>query len=131
MVSYIYLLQEREFIKTNEPIYKIGKTKQINDKRFKQYPKGSILLLQKYCENCDEKEKELIKIFKNNFIQRKDIGTEYFEGKYEDMMLVIENLLNQQITNNKHNNSNYSESNNIYESQKSYQKTRRRIVLYF
>lgn len=33
--QYIYLLQEREFIKTNENIYKIGKTKQENCKRFK------------------------------------------------------------------------------------------------
>ena len=42
--QYIYLLQEREFIKTKEPIYKIGKTKQVNNKRFGQYPKGSVLL---------------------------------------------------------------------------------------
>ena len=27
--QYIYLLQEREFIKTKEPIYKIGKTKSV------------------------------------------------------------------------------------------------------
>ena len=26
--QYIYLIQEREFIKCKEPIYKIGKTKQ-------------------------------------------------------------------------------------------------------
>jgi len=30
MTEYIYLLQTREFIKTNENIYKIGKTKQEN-----------------------------------------------------------------------------------------------------
>ena len=35
--EYIYLLQEREFIKTNEPIYKIGKTKQECLKRIINY----------------------------------------------------------------------------------------------
>ena len=29
-INYIYLLQEREFLKTNENIYKIGKTMQEN-----------------------------------------------------------------------------------------------------
>jgi len=35
MIGYIYLLQEREFIKTKENIYKLGKTKQENLKRIK------------------------------------------------------------------------------------------------
>lgn len=36
--NYIYLLQEREFIKTNENVYKVGMTKKENHKRFNQYP---------------------------------------------------------------------------------------------
>jgi hypothetical protein len=32
------------------------------------------------CENCIDSEKELIKLFKLNFIHRNDIGNEYFEG---------------------------------------------------
>ena len=43
--EFIYLIKEREFIKTKEPIYKIGKTKQENLQRIKSYPNGSILLL--------------------------------------------------------------------------------------
>ena len=43
-MQYVYLLQEREFIKTNENIYKFGNTKQSNLNRFKQY---LILLLWK------------------------------------------------------------------------------------
>lgn len=93
-MSYIYLLQEREFIKTDEEIYKMGKTKQENDKRFKQYPKGSKLLLQKICDDCDGKEKTLLAIFKNKFKQRKDIGTEYFEGNYKAMIVEIEKSIN-------------------------------------
>lgn len=36
----VYLLREREFIKTKENIYKIGKTRDISN-RMKQYPNDS------------------------------------------------------------------------------------------
>ena len=71
MPEYIYLLQEREFIKTRENIYKIGKSKQKNLKRIQNYPNGTKLIIQLECENCDINE---------SFKQRTDIGTEYFEG---------------------------------------------------
>jgi hypothetical protein len=93
--QYIYLFHLREFIKSNENIYKIGKTKQNNNNRLKQYPKGSILLHQTICVNCDETEKELIKIFKNKFKHCKDIGNEYFQGNYN---LMIDEI-NKYITN--------------------------------
>ena len=91
MSEYIYLLQEREFIKTKEPIYKIGKTKQENLKRLNSYPKGSDLILQYKCVGCDNIEKELIQIFKDKYIHRKDIGYEYFEGDWIDMSDIIFN----------------------------------------
>jgi hypothetical protein len=89
IVNYIYLLQEREFIKTNENIYKIGMTKQKNSERFNQYPKGSILLFQMACNDCVYLEKQLLTIFKDTFIQRKDIGNEYFEGNCTQMNKII------------------------------------------
>ena len=46
--EYIYLLQEREFFRKKENVYKIGKTKQLNYKRFNSYPKGSILFFLVY-----------------------------------------------------------------------------------
>ncbi len=98
--QYIYLLLEREFIKTNELIYKIGKTKQKNTDRFKSYPKGSVLLNLSICDNCDAIEKELEKIFKIKYKQRKDIGTEYFEGNYKDMIDTINRYLKNYSTNN-------------------------------
>ena len=60
--SYIYLLQEREFIKTNEQIFKIGKTKQTN---FKRYPIGSKIILQIKCDNYHNYEKILLNKFKD------------------------------------------------------------------
>lgn len=87
--NYIYLLQEREFTKTNELVYKIGMTKKVNHQRFNQYPKGSTLIHQSLCVNCNVVEKCLISIFKNKFKQRTDIGTEYFEGDYVSMVKII------------------------------------------
>jgi len=84
--QYIYLLQEREFVKTGELIYKIGKTKKDQYTRFNQYPKGSILLLHIKCNDCDCNEKDIIKLFKTKYKHKKEIGNEYFEGNYIEMM---------------------------------------------
>jgi hypothetical protein len=86
MREYIYLIQEREFIKTNEEIYKIGKSKQENLKRFNSYPKGSELLFQCICNDCNKIENELIKLFKEKYKLQKNIGNEYFKGNYIDMI---------------------------------------------
>lgn len=88
-LEYIYLLQEREFVKTNENIYKIGKTKQNNLKRFSSYPNGSKLLIQVICNNCDITENIILNKFKNIFIQKKDIGFEYFTGDVYKMIDLI------------------------------------------
>jgi len=90
---YIYLLQEREFIKTKENIYKIGKTVKINLTRFRQYPNGSRLILQQLCHDCDIMEKNIISVFKTKFIRRKDIGNEYFEENYKRMVKIINKFI--------------------------------------
>jgi len=87
--NYIYLLQEREFIKSKENIYKVGMTKKENHIRFNQYPKGSVLLFQMICNNCKSIEKQIIKLFIEKFENRKDIGSEYFEGEYKSMIDII------------------------------------------
>jgi len=117
-IEYIYLLQEREFVKTNESIFKIGKTKQENNKRFLQYPKRSILLLQSSCNDCDVLEKKFIKLFKEKYIHRKDVGNEYFEGDYELMKKDINKNIEEEYFQKKYNKSienklaNISEKNN-------------------
>ena len=89
MINYIYLLQLREFANKNEPVYKIGMTTQKNLNRFLQYPKGSILFHQTICNNCKNIEMKLIKKFRDIFIKREDIGSEYFEGNYKTMIKMI------------------------------------------
>jgi hypothetical protein len=95
--NYIYLVQEREFIKTEENIFKIGMTRRPNLERVNQYPKGSDLLIQIRCIDCITLEKELITIFKDKFIQRKDIGNEYFEGDSEIMIDLINDYRKKQL----------------------------------
>ena len=92
----LYLLKTRECIRANVNIFKIGKTKQENLKRFRQY-RGSVVQLITSCNDCDMLEIELIKKFKLKYIHRKDYGNEYFEGDYEDM----KNDINNEITNEK------------------------------
>ncbi len=95
--NYIYLLIEREFVNLKMLIYKVGKSKQENTKRFKQYPKGSILYYQRICNDCDKLEKEIIKKFKIEFKQVKDIGNEYFEGNVNKMINIINEIINEEL----------------------------------
>lgn len=87
--EYIYLLQEREFVHSKEQVIKVGKTKQKNGKRFCQYPKGTVLLLQIICQDCDKTERTILTKFQTQYKQRKDIGSEYFEGDYQRMICDI------------------------------------------
>ena len=80
MAEYIYLLQEREFVISNQKIYKIGQTKQQNLTRLLQYPNGSIVIVHTTSKDCCKTEKLLIQLFKEKFKLRRDIGYEYFEG---------------------------------------------------
>jgi len=90
---YIYLLHIREFIRTHENVYKIGKTTQPKGKRLSQYPKGSIVLCIIICKNCHKLEKEIIKLFKGKYVFRKDYGSEYFQGDYVSMVTDIVNFI--------------------------------------
>lgn len=91
--GYIYLLQEREFVRLDESTFKIGKTRQEHFKRLKQYPKDSKILTHTISQNVDKDEKALINIFKEKFKHRPDYGREYFEGNYLDMISEINKVV--------------------------------------
>ena len=91
--QYVYLIQTREFVNSKQPIYKIGKTKQINFTRFMQYPKGSVQIFQSSCNNCDVLEKNIIKRFHAKYHNCKSIGKEYFKGSARHMINDICELL--------------------------------------
>jgi hypothetical protein len=79
--GYIYMLQEREFVKSNDHVYKVGKTAATDAKdRLKQYPTKSLILYIEMVKDCHSAEKVLLKEMQKKFKHRKDIGSEYFEG---------------------------------------------------
>ena len=85
VAEYCYINHERESIRMKEEIYKIGKTKQEGNKRLNQYPKNTIQKIKMQVSNCTECEKEIKRVFNKMFINRKDFGTEYYEGNYDEM----------------------------------------------
>jgi hypothetical protein len=88
--GWIYLIREREFLKTGEEIYKIGKTINIKN-RMPSYPKGSCLYLCFFCTtNIHKVEKQLIIEFDEMFEKQTDIGNEYYEG---DVSLMMNHML--------------------------------------
>lgn len=93
MNGIIYLIYVREFLLQNIPIYKIGKTEDICS-RIKQYPKGSVLVYSCYSDNIKKSEDEIIELFSTKFKQRRDIGTESFEGELKEMISFIHTIVN-------------------------------------
>lgn len=85
----IYLLQTREFIQLNQPVYKMGRTDQPLEKRLKGYPKGSKVLYSDVCCHTVNTETIILRYFRTEFIHRKDIGKEYFEGDPNKMIEII------------------------------------------
>jgi hypothetical protein len=84
--GYLYLLREREFIKTNELIFKVGKTTQNLYQRINKYPKDSELIMAIRVADCHTAETALLKELRRKYIQRRDIGHEYFEGEQQEFM---------------------------------------------
>lgn len=93
--EYIYLIQERESIRCNDNIYKIGKTKQKPMKRVSAYPTGSKLWITIIVNNSTTAEKDLLTLFKHKFKQITSIGNEYFYGNPVEM---INEIMNYQIS---------------------------------
>jgi hypothetical protein len=90
-IQYVYLIQTEKFVKSGEPVYKIGKTKQLNYTRFRKYDKGSIQLYQSVCKNCDDMEKKIIELFNSKY--ERHSGKEYFKGNYDHMLQDISELV--------------------------------------
>lgn len=99
-VEYIYLLQDSAAVRSNQSVYKIGRTAQSNFKRFHGYPKGYVILLHTSCNDSVKCEKYLLDMFKTKYIHRTNFGDEYFEGDC-DMMITDINQVVHDSKNNK------------------------------
>jgi len=96
-LGYIYLLREREFFRTKENVYKVGRTIQKGTSlildRLKAYKKGSelVLIRQVPCDNIVQIETSIVKEFQKNFTQHND-GREYFIGDVNKMVDIIHEI---------------------------------------
>jgi len=84
--NYMYLLQEREFIRSEQPVYKMGITKTLYN-RMGQYPKGSIIICVMPIDG--DPETLCLHRFREIFIARTDIGSEYFQGNIDEMVKLL------------------------------------------
>ena len=93
--GYLYMIREREFKRLNEHVYKIGRSYHF-EKRFNSYPKDSEILACIFVQDQYKEERNLIKEFDTKFVQRSDIGREYYEGDRQEMLrtfLMFANML--------------------------------------
>jgi len=84
--EYVYLLQEREFIRLNEPTYKIGRSAQPLFRRLDQYPKGSRVLIAIQVSNSLAVENKMKTVFDIKYERKAEYGREYYNGDWKLMM---------------------------------------------
>lgn len=88
--GHIYLLQKREFIVTNTFVYKVGRSQSIQ-KRLCSY-RNCLIIQVWFVNDVYQAETQVIQIMKGTFEQRKDVGTEYFEGDPFKMVDIINDI---------------------------------------
>jgi len=90
--KYIYLIHPETFESKGIPIYKYGRTHDLNN-RFNTYPKNSIIYYVCRVADCHHTEDEVKKAFLKHFKQRKEYGIEYFEGNMSKMIECIDTVI--------------------------------------
>ncbi len=95
----LYLNREREFIFRNENVVKFGFSKVMNFQRLAKYPNFSeIYVIYRIDVNNNHVEQNILKIFRQRFIQEIDYGTEYFNGDFR----IMDTIITLYLTNNKY-----------------------------
>lgn len=95
-LGYVYLLQV--YPAGTKQVYKYGKTARHFTERFKDYKQAQpIILLVLSCKYCDKLEKETLKLIKEQFTMRPDIGREYFEGDLNKIKKTIINKYREHV----------------------------------
>ena len=94
-MGVIYLIKTREFVNSEQNIFKIGKSSKPGANRTSQYPKGSILYFLITVSNEDLIEHKIIELFSKEFIHKKEYGNEYFEGEYNEIITSMLKIINE------------------------------------
>ena len=90
----IYLIREREFVVTNQNIFKIGMSAAAKDQRINSYPKNSELYIVMRSEDAKNDEKAILGKFHKKFEHMGTIGSEYFMGNPKYMIEIIQKICN-------------------------------------
>lgn len=121
MSGYIYVILLREFLHKKESVLKIGRTNDTT-KRLHHYPKGSIFLCTFRVNDCISCENIILEELKKDFKQRKDIGSEYFEGPAVDIIkTIVAHVVDDQV------NLNFDSNNGIV--RKTHKKTNIDLII--
>jgi hypothetical protein len=96
-MDYVYLVQEREFIRVNEPTYRVGRTSSVIDKLITECPRGSRFVLYCNVSNCHTVWDIICNVFDHLFERRIEYGDWYYSGnldsmKREFMLCIINDL---------------------------------------
>lgn len=82
------MVHTRHCMHTRMQVYKVGRAKDAG-RRLQQYPKGSRLLARLPVSHMLDSEKVLLTLCRANFLQRRDFGTEYFEGELGKVVAML------------------------------------------
>jgi hypothetical protein len=91
--EYIYLIQPREFVRLNEPTFKVGRTSRGPYARSKEYTKDSVVWLMHKVSNSTPIETDILTKFKNKYQQMLNYGNEYFKGDNQNMIDDIREII--------------------------------------
>lgn len=87
-----YVVQTRNCVETHRRVFKFGRTRCMA-KRLSQYPKGTRLVACLPVSHMIDAERMLMALCRKRFIQRKDFGSEYFEGDAVDIVGALVNVV--------------------------------------
>ena len=87
---HLYCLIEREFLKSGEKIYKVGKSVHLSQ-RMNSYPKGSTIISIFKVNDCHTTEKILLKRLDKelSFRNAREIGREYYEADLTSLLKIF------------------------------------------
>ena len=82
-MDFVFLIQEREFVRSNEQTYRVGKTSDSEQVRITGH--GHRLIFMCNVTDCHKVWGRIVLIFDDMFQRRLEYGEGYYSGDLEDM----------------------------------------------
>lgn len=84
-MDYVFLVQEREFLRLNEQTYRVGKSTSPINRLLSHYPSGSRWILFCNVSDCHKVFDCICNVFDHLFEKRLEYGEHYYSGRLEAM----------------------------------------------